>query len=183
MKTIRNAAACGIALLVALVCSSAIAEVESDEQLDAGYNNHYILTCVDTCMELVTAGLIGPGFSGAWYNRAQSGHGLFVEILPDNRIQVLWFAFNPAGSEQAWFVGVGTYNGNKATVDAVVQPTGGRWIPNFDPGRVTVSPWGSLKLAFTDCNHGVVEFVSTNGYGSGTMKLARLTQPAGLACP
>ena len=62
---------------------------------------------------------IGPGFTGAWFDPAQSGHGLFLEILPDNRIQAAWFAFNPAADVNggglsiqdifdflnAWFVG------------------------------------------------------------------------------
>jgi hypothetical protein len=58
---------------------------------------------------------IGPGFTGAWFDPAQSGHGLMVEVLSDNRFYASWFAFDPAG-KQAWFTGVGTYSGNTATV-------------------------------------------------------------------
>ena len=65
----------------------------------------------------------------------------------------------------------------------VFQATGGRWIPNFDPGRVVNSPWGTLTFTFADCNHGRVDFNSTTGYGSGSMNLTRLTQPVGLTCP
>ena len=126
---------------------------------------------------------IGAGFTGSWYDPAQSGHGLFVEVLPDNAFLAAWFTFNPAGTAQSWFLGVGTYSGDAATVTSVLQPTGGRWIPNFDPSRVTNNPWGSLKFTFTDCNHGKVEFSSTlPGYGTGYMNLTRLTQPAMLAC-
>ena len=116
------------------------------------------LLALGTSTALADAGAIGPGFTGAWFDPAQSGHGLFVEILPDNRIQAAWFTFNPAGTEQAWFVGTGTYAGNTATLTSVVQPAGGRWIPNFDPTRVISN-------------------------GAGSMNLTRLTQPAGLACP
>src|SRR5689334_5614289 len=52
---------------------------------------------------------IGPAFTGHWYDPAQSGHGIFVEILPDNRFLAWWFAFNPEGTQQSWFGGVGTY--------------------------------------------------------------------------
>jgi hypothetical protein len=64
----------------------------------------------------------------------------------------------------------------------VVQPTAGRWIPNFDPSRVVNNPWGTLKFTFSDCAHGKVEFASTAGYGTGSMNLTRLSLPAGLAC-
>jgi len=126
---------------------------------------------------------IGPGFTGSWYDPAQSGHGLFVEVLSDNRLYAAWFAFDPAGTQQAWFSGVGTYSGNTATITDVQQPTGGRWIPNFDPNSIVRIPWGTLSFTFTDCNHGQVEFTSVAGYGTGSMTLARLTQPAGVTCP
>jgi hypothetical protein len=128
-------------------------------------------------------GAIGPGFTGAWYDPAQSGHGIFAQILSDQRFYAAWFAFNPAGTEQAWFAGVGTYSGNTATITAVEQPTGGRWIPNFDPNQIARNAWGTLTFTFTDCNHGTVDFSSVLGYGAGSMNLTRLTQPAGLICP
>ena len=126
---------------------------------------------------------IGPGITGAWFNPAQSGHGLFIEVLPDNRFYASWFAFNPMGTEQAWFAGVGTYDGGTATITEVEMPTGGRWIPNFDPNTITRNPWGTLNFTFTDCDHGRVDFNSVAGYGTGSMNLTRLTQPAGLMCP
>ena len=52
----------------------------------------------------------------------------------------------------------------------------------FDRRQVVVNPWGTLTFIFTDCDHGRVDFSSVAGYGSGSMNLTRLTQPAGLAC-
>jgi len=124
---------------------------------------------------------IVPTFTGSWFDPAQSGQGLHIEILPDKQFLAAWFTFNPAGTEQSWFVGTGSYSGNTAIIPAV-QPTGGRWIPNFNPAQVTNNNWGSLTFTFTDCNHGKVDFVSTLGYGVGSMNLTRLTQPAGLSC-
>jgi len=131
----------------------------------------------------VESTVIGPGFTGAWYDPNQSGHGLFIEVLPENRFYVAWFAFNPAGTEQAWFTGVGTYSGNSATITQVEQPTGGRWIPNFDPTQIARNRWGTLTFTFIDCNHGTVEFNSMGDFGTGSMNLTRLTQPGGLTCP
>jgi hypothetical protein len=126
---------------------------------------------------------IGPGITGSWYDPAQSGHGLLIEVLPDNRFYAAWFAFNPAGTQQAWFTGVGSYSGNTATITSVEQPAGGRWIPNFDPSQIVRNAWGTLTFTFTDCNHGTVNFNSMIGYGTGSMNLTRLTLPAGLSCP
>ena len=128
-------------------------------------------------------GTIVPAFTGSWYDPAQSGHGLFVEVLPNNLFLAAWLTFNPAGTEQVWIVGVGDYSGNTAKINSVVQPTGGRWIPNFDPTRIVNNAWGTLTFTFDDCNHGRVDYSSVRGYGTGTMNLTRLTQPAGLACP
>jgi hypothetical protein len=127
---------------------------------------------------------IGPGFTGAWYDPAQSGHGLFLEVLPNSALLAWWFTFNPAGTEQSWFGGVGNYSGNTAVITQVTQTTGGRWIPNFDPSKLVQIPWGTLTFTFTDCNHGRVDFNSpVSGYGVGSMNLTRLTLPAGLTCP
>ena len=128
---------------------------------------------------------ITPGFTGAWYDPTQSGHGIFIEILPNNQILAWWFTFNPDGTQQSWFGNIGAIDPatNTAHIDAL-QTQGGRWIPNFNPANVTNPPWGSLDFSFTDCNHGRVDFESSvPGYGSGHMDLTRITQIAGLACP
>jgi plastocyanin len=120
-------------------------------------------------------------FTGAWFDPAQSGHGLFIEVLPNNQMFAYWFAFAPDGT-QSWFGGLGTINGNTVTMN-VTQTTGGRWIPNFNPMNTTNTPWGTFTITFTDCNNGRVEFVSNiAGYGTGSMRLSRITQPAGLSC-
>lgn len=126
---------------------------------------------------------ITSGFTGAWYDPAQAGHGIFIEVLPGSQMLAWWFAFNPDGTEQSWFGNVGAIDGDTATIEAL-QTSGGRWIPNFDPATVTQPVWGQLTFTFTDCNHGRVDFSSgIAGYGEGHMDLTRLTQPAGLSCP
>ena len=132
---------------------------------------------------VVTAFAINPGTTGAWYDPQQSGHGLFLEVLPQNQLLAFWFTFTPDGTQQSWFGGVGPYAGSTATVP-VTLTTGGRWIPNFDASKIVNNPWGTLTFTFTDCNTGRVDFVSSYpGYGSNHMNLARLTAPAGLTCP
>ncbi|MEO6066005.1 MAG: plastocyanin/azurin family copper-binding protein [Lysobacterales bacterium] len=124
---------------------------------------------------------LGPGYTGAWYNPAQDGHGFFLEVLPGDRFLAAWFVFSPEG-QQSWIVGSGTVASNTATVEGVLA-TGGRFVPNFDPAQIVRNPWGRMTFTFTDCNNGRMDYVSTfAGYGSGTVPLARLTLPAGSAC-
>ena len=49
---------------------------------------------------------ITSAFTGAWYDPNQSGHGLFLEVLTDNRLLAYWFTFDQYG-QQAWFGGLG----------------------------------------------------------------------------
>lgn len=125
---------------------------------------------------------IAPGITGAWFDPAQDGHGLFLEVLSRNRFLAWWFAFDPADGEQAWFFGVGSYQGATASITQAQRITGGRWIPHFDPARLAIDQWGSLDFTFTDCNHGRVDFNAVAGFGSGSMHLTRLTLPSGLSC-
>jgi plastocyanin len=125
---------------------------------------------------------ITAGFTGAWYDPLQSGHGLLMEVLPGNQLVAYWYTFTPDG-QQTWFGGAGPITNDTAVV-SVYQGTGGRWIPNFDPTKFALQPWGTLTITFSDCNHGRVDFVSTvPGYGSNHMDLTRITQPAGTSCP
>jgi hypothetical protein len=125
---------------------------------------------------------ITAAFSGAWYDPAQSGHGLLVEVLPDNRLLAYWFAFTPGGEHQAWFGGVGAIVGNQAIVSAD-RGQGGDWVGAFDPAHYSLAPWGTLTFTFSDCNHGRVDFFTSSEWGTYYMELTRLTQLAGLSCP
>jgi plastocyanin len=131
---------------------------------------------------------ITAGFSGAWYDPAQSGHGLLLQVLSgapsaSDQLVAYWYTFNPEGTQQAWFGGIGPINADTAVV-TTFQTTGGRWIPNFDPATIVNNPWGTLTFTFSDCGHGRVDFSSTvAGFGNGHMDLIRLTQLAGLSCP
>ena len=137
--------------------------------------------CPSATKPVVFGGSIDATFTGSWYDPAQSGQGLFLEVLPDHRMMAFWFTFNPAGTQQAWLVGTGTYIGNVATIDSIALPSGGRWIPSFDAAKIVDNAWGSMTLTFDGYDRGKVEFKSVLGYGTGSMNLTRLTRPAGIA--
>ncbi|HET7844842.1 MAG TPA: PQQ-dependent sugar dehydrogenase [Xanthomonadales bacterium] len=150
--------------------------------------NLYIYDSNNTTLYLISDGApvqagvpIGAGFTGTWFDPAQSGHGLFVEVLPNDAMVVSWFTFRPEGG-QAWFLGSGDIQGDRAVIEAV-YPQGGRFIPNFDPNQVTRPNWGRLTITFSDCNNGRVDYESVQGFGTGSMRLTRLTNVAGVSCP
>lgn len=123
---------------------------------------------------------IDARFTGTWFDPAQSGHGLFVEVLPDNLLVAYWFTFDSAG-RQAWFGGAGTIEGNQVRMDAV-RAEGGRFIPQFNPAEVSYPVIGQLTLRFESCRVGRIDFDLGSEFGSGSMLLERLTEPLGNAC-
>jgi glucose/arabinose dehydrogenase len=150
--------------------------------------NLYLFDSFNSTLYLISDGppvqtgvAIGAAFTGTWFDPAQSGHGLFIEVLPNNAMVASWFTFRPEGG-QAWFIGSGNIVGDRAVIEAV-YPQGGRFIPNFDPNQVTRPAWGRLTISFSDCNNGRVDYESVAGFGTGSMRLTRLTNVAGVSCP
>ena len=130
---------------------------------------------------------ITPGFTGNWYDPSQSGHGFSLEVLPGNLMLAEWFVFAPYGG-QAWIVATGPITGNSAVLQGYYPAgSGGRFPPNFNPSQLLAQPWGTIVFNFTDCNSGQVSWQPTPAidgyYTSGSIPIARLTEPAGLSCP
>lgn len=134
---------------------------------------------------------ITPGFSGNWSDPSpnQGGHGLQIEVLPDNGILVIWFVFNPAGNQQSWIYMQGAYDpASNSTVVPAYLEQGGAFPPKFDATKLNVSPWGVLRLTFTDCDNGIADWspvadVGKQGYSSVTFPIHRVTRIAGMSCP
>ena len=126
---------------------------------------------------------IGPGITGNWYDRDESGHGFSLEVLPNGILLAEWFVYAPLGGRD-WIIGTGAIFGDTAVVDAwQVTGAGGRFPPDFDAAGVQSVPWGSMTFTFSDCNHGTVGWQPTApGYSAGTLPITRLTMPDGLSC-
>ncbi|RFF26921.1 MULTISPECIES: hypothetical protein [unclassified Wenzhouxiangella] len=136
-------------------------------------------------------------FSGAWYNPERSGEGFILEVLPDDRAVIYWFTYTPDDSgQQAWIVGVGEFEsgidigtplpgGAVAALDfdAMVQPVGTAFGPDFDSSEINNIDWGSLRLAFHEDGSAKVSWDSElDGYGSGESSLEHLAQPMLAEC-
>ncbi len=129
---------------------------------------------------------ISPGISGAWYDRANPGHGFMVEVVPGmagDRLNIAWNVYDQTG-RQLYLVGTGPITGTTATVPVAIT-SGGRFPPPFaTTPPVSVRQIGTLTFSFTGCNNGSVSY-SINEPGlpaSGTLPLNRLTSISGQSC-
>lgn len=120
--------------------------------------------------------------SGAWYVPSRAGEGWLIEDLPDGRMVVYWFTYDPEG-RQAWTIGVGTRDGDRVVIEDNLITRGTRFGDAFDPDDVQRIPWGRLELEFPGCAAIDASYASTiPGYGSAQRSGSRLTSMASLPC-
>lgn len=121
---------------------------------------------------------IGPGDSGPWYDPAQSGHGLFVEVIEQDgipRLLASWYVY--LDGEQVWLTGVGSVEADTARVELFIT-TGGDFPPHFDPASVTAQSWGELRIEFESDRTARAEWnTDYPGFGDGSMDLLPLARP------
>lgn len=126
---------------------------------------------------------IGPSITGNWYDPAQNGHGVQLEMIGETLVTAIWFTFDNAGNP-AWIVASGTVDGNRVVMQAG-RSTGGRFPPNFDPAAIAARAWGTVALTFASCTNGTLEWSATDPAftPTGALPLTRLTQIHGASCP
>ena len=104
--------------------------------------------------------------SGSWYDPAQSGHGLLIEILDRGQAVVTWYAFDNAGAPM-WLIGVATIEGQRLRAP-MSRVAGGRFPPLFNTADTQISAWGELVLEFSDCDTGTLHWTPTaTGFSAG----------------
>ena len=142
-----------------------------------------IFGCDAGAYELQGGADIGAAQSGAYYDFAHSGEGIFVEVLTDGTVVVIWYTFDPLGNHM-WILGTGTLEGNKVIIEAR-YPTGfTRFGALFDKNEIVMSDWGRFTLEFTGCHTLLFSYKSDiDAYGEGHYNYTRLTQLAGTGCP
>ncbi|MEN1729465.1 MAG: hypothetical protein AAGJ52_13600, partial [Pseudomonadota bacterium] len=85
--------------------------------------------------------------------------------------------------QQYWLIGNGLRQGDQIFFESLNATRGASFGSNFNPDDVELIDWGSLRLRLS-CNEGVAQYESQiNGFGSGELRLVRLTSIAQLGCP
>lgn len=131
---------------------------------------------------------ISAGHSGAWYDPANSGHGVFIHTIAadpndpqSQRLMVAhWAVFDNQGNQLNVY-GAGPINDNSAVV-SVITSRGGRFPPMTNPP--THTDFGTLTFNFTSCNQGTMAVAPLQGTGfaATTVNLTRLTSVEDLNC-
>ncbi|MBD8525074.1 DUF1800 domain-containing protein [Pseudomarimonas arenosa] len=128
-------------------------------------------------------GRVANCHSGSWFDPAQSGHGIFIEVIgPDSNRQMvaIWYAY--LNGEQRWITALGPIQGNTATLSAQIT-SGADFPPNFRSADVDSQPWGTMTFTGLDADRASWSWSSTvDGFGSGTLSLQRLTALNGYDC-
>ena len=127
---------------------------------------------------------INSSVTGDWYNKAQSGHGFTVQVLPGDILHIQWYVFSPQG-EPLWILGDGLIDGDNATVQGYTTGgPGGYFPPDFDKSGIERKAWGLIRFSFADCMHGTASWQPTvPGFAAGSMPITHLSLPQGLSCP
>jgi predicted outer membrane repeat protein len=123
------------------------------------------------------------GRSGSFYSPARDGEGIFVQILPDGRVVVIWYTFDPQGRQFWTLSSEATLSGNTITANMFYPVQTTRFGSNFNASQIQYATWGTLTLTYTSCNAMTVAYNSTvPGFGSGQYNYTRLTGIAGTTC-
>lgn len=152
----------------------------------AGFNDGNMpierLTTPETAFE-PTVGQIAACHSGSWYDPAQSGHGIFTEVLgsgSNRQLLAIWYAY--LNGEQRWMTALGPVQGNSATLTASIT-SGADFPPAFNPAEVVSQAWGTMTFTGIDADHASWTWSSSvPGFGSGSLNLTRLSALTGSDC-
>jgi hypothetical protein len=124
------------------------------------------------------------GRSGAFYDPARSGEGVFVEVLDNGSAVVIFYTYTPDG-KQFWLISSDVQiNGNTITANMIYPAATTGFGSQFNASEIDFQPWGTLTLEYQPgCSQVNMAYASTvSGFGSGTHPYQRLTQPAGTSC-
>jgi len=115
------------------------------------------------------------GLSGAWYDRATSGQGMLIEVIPgQSYLFGAWFTYDTTAGDvttQRWYTFGGTISDGASSATLTIwQSSGGNFNATPKPYAIEV---GSATPSFDSCTSGSFTFTLNDGR-SGTVPLVRL---------
>ena len=111
---------------------------------------------VPVCVEGTAAGPT-PNFQGMWWNRSESGWGLYLAHQGDIVVAV-WFTYDTTG-KATWFVMAASKTAPNTYTGAIYRTTGPAYSAStFDPSKVTEAQVGSGTLMFADRANGTFSY-------------------------
>ena len=128
--------------------------------------------------------VVEAGTSSAWFDPSRNGEGFMLEILENDRAVMYWFTYDDKG-EQDWYIAEGEIRGNRILFPEMVQVSGGKFGPDFDPGNVKRTVVGSASFIWSGCDTGAMEWLIDQDGSEllqGRMNLQRLSRVMGIDC-
>lgn len=124
--------------------------------------------------------LNAEALTGLWYAPSQNGHGFALTFDAAGHVAATWYVYQ--GTRQVWLIGSGSLDGNVALLPTVIT-AGGNFPPNFTPGSVTLTDWGTLTLTVQACDRITVSWTSgLSGFGSGSVDVQPLIVAGAQPC-
>lgn len=126
--------------------------------------------------------ILNPSMSSSWYDPAQSGHGIQLQIYSTTRAWMCWYTFDNMGAP-VWLCGTGIVVNNLIRFLNVFIVEGGQFPPDFDPDMITTASWGQIFIEFDSCDTGYMEWTTDDPrFQDGEMPLVRLAPLWGVEC-
>ncbi len=121
------------------------------------------------------------GIDGAWYNPAQSGHGVTLAQATDTTVVAIWHTYDAAGNALTLYADL-TLEGDVLSGTAYA-PKGMRF-GSFNPQDLQMPVWGEISLQVgRQCRDLTLNWQSAlPTYGNGETHLIRLAGGANQAC-
>lgn len=115
---------------------------------------------------------INTNANGTWFDPAQAGMGLMLEVVNTDQVFLTWYTYDSNG-DRLWLTGQGQLNGSEAGLTLFVS-TGGRFNV-IDPASIETTRWGLGLLSLQDCQHGVFVFQPDDpALGDGQFPIQRI---------
>lgn len=126
---------------------------------------------------------VPSGISGTWYNAAQNGHGVSIEVIDETRVIAFWYVYDPNGQPVHLYID-GRINGR--TINGTAYRASGMRFGRFDPATLNLDIWGQVDLDVLSCQSVRMRYRGNGpagaGYGTGEIALGRLSQLRDLPC-
>ncbi len=122
--------------------------------------------------------LVTRNFSGLWDQPAHESQGINLQIVDqaggNKAALAYWFTYGD-DMMSAWFVGVGSVDGNRISL-TLFEGAGVGFLESNSPGDDRVTEVGSMEIEFSSCDEGEATFdTSLATVGSGSFDIERLT--------
>ncbi len=103
--------------------------------------------------------------SGLWYNKAEPGHGIDLEVSGNN-LAAVWYTYNP-DQTPTWYLAIGPYSGSKTWTATLNRY-------HWNGSSATPTPVGNISLEFKNRTQAIFRWNLNGQSGSETMERFRM---------